>query len=154
MSCYTAVRTFSHLLLLPSTFTIKKTQTTSLVLLVVEQILKFCPRVAQMVVFGVGRGKSPSLDGAMEGFAMRFWLAAALRWQEEEPIQSFHCARGTCLELQCGSCSGEWDSSPGKGSGVCIGLALSLGSSIGTVFAGKGYHGVVITSNNRLLSLE
>lgn len=72
MSWYTAVRTFSRFLLLAFTFTIKKkTQTTNLVLLVVEKVLKFCPRVAQMVVFGVGRERSPSLDGAIEGFAMR-----------------------------------------------------------------------------------
>lgn len=70
MSCYTAVRTFSHLLLSAFTLTIKKTQTKKK-FLVVEKILKFCPRVAQMVVFGIGRGSSPSLDGAIEGFAVR-----------------------------------------------------------------------------------
>lgn len=60
----------------------------------------------------------------------------------------------TCLELQCGFCLGEWDSSPGRVSGVCIGLALSLGSLVETFFAGKGYSHVVVTFYNRLLSVE
>lgn len=38
--------------------------------------------------------------------------------------------------------------------GFCIGLVLSLGSSVEMFFAGKGYHCVVITLYNRLLSLE
>lgn len=52
MTWYTAVRTFSCLRLSAFAFTIKKNQTTNLVLLVVEKILTFWPRVAQIVVFG------------------------------------------------------------------------------------------------------
>lgn len=44
---------FFCLLLSDFTFTVKKTQTTNLVHLVVEKILKFCSRVAEMVVFGI-----------------------------------------------------------------------------------------------------